>query len=463
MTDFVAIAWAVTGAQLLRFGVSAEEEARISRGFDIGLNYTLISIVLVIAWMLVLVVFKTRDARVIGVGATEYRRVVQATLWLFGLAAIVLFLFKIDIARAYVLIALPAGLIVLLIGRWLWRQGLVERRRQGRDSYRVVLLGSFASVTTLARDLARAPAAGYRVVAALSPNAPSGASLPGADVPMASDPARTIELMIEHDADTLVITSSDDLPPERIRELSWQLEPGRQHLVMAPSLTDVGGPRIHMRPVAGLPLVHVETPTYEGSKWFAKRAFDLVASVLLVVLVSPVLIATAIAIKSHDGGPVLFRQLRAGYRGRPFAMLKFRSMVTNADQLQAALEEENESDGATFKIKHDPRVTRVGRFIRRFSIDELPQLFNVLAGSMSLVGPRPHPFRDVERYERHVHRRFLVKPGITGLWQVSGRSNLSWEDAVRLDLYYVENWSIVGDVVILWKTIKAVAAKDGAY
>jgi exopolysaccharide biosynthesis polyprenyl glycosylphosphotransferase len=209
--------------------------------------------------------------------------------------------------------------------------------------------------------------------------------------------------------------------------------------------------------------MHVETPRYEGAKLVAKRAFDLVVAGLLVVLLSPALIAIALAVRVDSQGPVLFKQERIGLNGRPFRMLKFRSMVPDAEARLAALRGESEGNGVLFKMKRDPRITRVGRVLRRYSLDELPQLFNVLGGSMSLIGPRPSLERELTQYEEHTHRRFLVKPGITGLWQVSGRSNLTWEESVRLDLYYVENWSMTGDLTILWRTAKAVIARDGAY
>jgi exopolysaccharide biosynthesis polyprenyl glycosylphosphotransferase len=263
----------------------------------------------------------------------------------------------------------------------------------------------------------------------------------------------------------VVITSSDDLPPDRVRQLSWSLEPGHQHLVVAPSLTDIGGPRISTRPVAGLPLIHVETPRYEGRKLFTKRAFDLVLSALLITVASPFLAVIALVVKLSSPGPVLFKQERVGLNGRTFNMFKFRSMTVDAEERLADIRTLQDSAGNTvmFKLKNDPRVTPFGRWMRRFSIDELPQLFNVFGGSMSLVGPRPPLKREVDAYEQHVHRRFLVKPGITGLWQVSGRADLSWADSVRLDLYYVENWSMTGDLVILWRTARAVLSRDGAY
>ena len=210
-----------------------------------------------------------------------------------------------------------------------------------------------------------------------------------------------------------VITSSDDLPPERVRQLSWSLEPGRQHLVVAPSLTDIGGPRIHTRPVQGLPLIHVETPTYSGRKLYTKRAFDLIGSAILLIVLSPVLLVLAILVKATSPGPVFFLQERVGLNGSTFHMVKFRSMVVDAEDRLQELSTLDRAEGndVLFKMRNDPRVTRIGAFMRRYSLDEVPQLFNVLLGNMSLVGPRPPLAREVERYDVHVHRRFLVKPG----------------------------------------------------
>jgi exopolysaccharide biosynthesis polyprenyl glycosylphosphotransferase len=215
--------------------------------------------------------------------------------------------------------------------------------------------------------------------------------------------------------------------------------------------------------VAGLPLIHVTTPTLEGGQRVAKRLFDIAVSGLLIVLFTPLMFILAMLIKADSRGPVLFKQERVGIEGAHFKMLKFRSMVVDAEERLADLAHRNEGNGVLFKLKNDPRVTRVGGFIRKFSLDELPQLFNIFGGSMSLVGPRPPLPREVEAYEQDVRRRLLVKPGLTGLWQVSGRSNLSWQDSVRLDLYYVENWSLAGDLVILLRTIRAVFHSTGAY
>jgi len=355
ITDFVVIVWAVVGAQLLRFGVSLEEEARAGTGAALTLNYSLISIAIILAWLLALAVFKTRGDRVVGIGATEYRLVAQATLWLFGLGTIVLFLFKVDIARAYVLIALPLGLIALLLSRWLWRQWLNARRRRGRASYRVVLLGSSESVSTIARELARFPAAGYHVVAAIIPGERHGAAtLNGGSIPVTTDVDELQHVMSAHAADTLVIASSDELTPERIRRISWSLEPGRQHLVMAPSLTDVGGPRIHTRPVAGLPLMHVETPQYQGAQAFVKRLFDLLGSSIAILLLAVPMLIIAIIVKTTTPGPVLYLSERIGYHGRPFRMLKFRSMHDGANvQLKSLLDAQG---GATSRCSRSRKI-----------------------------------------------------------------------------------------------------------
>ena len=408
-------------------------------------------------WLIALALKDTRDHRVIGVGWDEYRRIIDVSVLLFGLIAIVAFLFQISLARGFLLISLPLGLGVLLYERWLWRQWVHAKRSRGEYSARTLLIGSTRSVRRVAHDLQRAPWTGYNVVGACVPNGRVGGTVLGTDIPQVSTVDAVEEALSVTGADTVIVTSSDDLPAEKVKEISWALEAGRQHLVIAPSLSDVTGPRITTRQVAGTPLMHVETPRFSAGQRLLKRTVDLVASVLGVIVLSPLLIVLAVIVRLGSPGPVLFTQTRVGHHGHEFTMLKFRSMVPDAEtrlgELRARQDHGNE---VMFKMRDDPRVTHVGRFMRRYSLDELPQLFNVIGGSMSLVGPRPPLPREVELYADHVHRRFLVKPGITGLWQVSGRSTLSWEDAVRLDLSYVDNWSLVGDLVIALKTIRAV-------
>jgi exopolysaccharide biosynthesis polyprenyl glycosylphosphotransferase len=299
-------------------------------------------------------------------------------------------------------------------------------------------------------------------VGALITDGASRSTLLG-DIPVLGAVDHLLDAVSQRQADTVFITDGHNLEPARLRELSWSLEPGRQHLVMAPSLTDIAGPRIHTRPVAGLPLVHVEIPRYEGADRFLKRAFDICASAGILAVLSVPLVAVAALVVLTSPGGLFFSHERIGKNGRPFRMLKFRSMVADADsRLEGLLKAQGTVDTPLFKIENDPRITRIGRFIRRYSIDEIPQLLNVLKGEMSLVGPRPQVAKEVALYDDMAARRLFVSPGMTGLWQVSGRSNLSWEESVRLDLYYVENWSMAYDVAILARTVRAVLASEGA-
>jgi exopolysaccharide biosynthesis polyprenyl glycosylphosphotransferase len=278
------------------------------------------------------------------------------------------------------------------------------------------------------------------------------------------DEGKVHDAILKTNADTVALTTTDHLGPEGVRELSWDLHKMGVDLVVTPGVVDVAGPRLTMRPVAGLPLIHVEKPQYSGTKKVQKLAFDYFVSVSVLLGALPVMIAAAIAIKLTSKGPVFYRSERIGLDGEPFQMIKFRTMVDGADKQVDSLVHVNEAiGGVLFKIKADPRITAVGKLLRKYSIDELPQFFNVLARDMSVVGPRPPLRREVDTYNDQVRRRLLVLPGITGLWQVSGRSDLSWEDSVRLDLSYVENWSITNDLLIAAKTIRTVATGAGAY
>jgi exopolysaccharide biosynthesis polyprenyl glycosylphosphotransferase len=451
--------WVAFGTQLLWFGwgnaeVSIRQDSRFNE-----FSYWVFSAALVVVWMWALSLIDSRDHRVIGGGNTEFVRVARASFSLFGAIAILAFLFRVDVARGYLLIALPLGIFMLLFERWLWRQWLIAHRWLGQYSAKVLLVGSEESVAAIARELHRSPTAGYRVVGACVPSGKVADVIPGTTVPVMGSVDNVERAIAATGADTVAVTSTDDLPPAKVKQISWALEAGRQHLVLAPSIVDVAGPRIHTRPVAGLPLIHVETPKFSRGQRFVKRTSDILGATVLIVIASPVLLAVACAVAITSPGPVLYKQERIGHVGKPFYMLKFRSMRLGADrELKNLLAAQGTSEVPLFKITNDPRITRVGRFIRKYSLDELPQLFNVLGGSMSLVGPRPQIAAEVALYSTAARRRLLARPGITGLWQVSGRSTLDWEQTVRLDLYYVENWSLVGDFAILAKTVRAVVA-----
>ncbi|MCZ9882306.1 sugar transferase [Arthrobacter sp. B2a2-09] len=461
IVDALVIVWAVVGAYIIRFGLDSS-----SAGTG-DYSYLLLSVFLTVAWWLMLEAWSTRQSRILGSGPDEYKRVAAASLWLFGLIAMISYVFRLETARGYVGIALPAGLIGLLLGRWLLRQHLGVHRQKGRRMSRLLLLGGPSAVAHLAETLAREKHAGYQPIAVYIPGSHDHyPELDGISLPVLGNEPDTnsiLDAINRCSADAIAVSAGVQLHPQTIRHLGWELANRNIGLIMAPALTDIAGPRIHTQQVAGLPLIHVTTPTLEAGQRVAKRLFDVAVSATLLLLASPLMALLAVLVKIDSPGPVLFQQERVGIEGTRFKMLKFRSMVVDAESKLAELIERNEGNGVLFKIRNDPRITRIGGFLRRYSLDELPQLFNVLAGSMSLVGPRPPLPREVEAYQLEVRRRLLVKPGLTGLWQVSGRSNLSWQDSVRLDLYYVENWSLAGDLVILLRTARAVFGSNGAY
>lgn len=462
VVDAFIVVWAVVGAFIIRFGIDPDF---VGAGQEV--TYAWISVALVVVWWFMLGAWNSRQSRILGSGPDEYKRVAAASLWLFGLVAIVSYVFRVDTARGYVGVALPVGLLGLLMGRWLIRQHLNVNRQRGASMSRLLLLGGPSAVAHLAASLDRAKHAGYLPIAAYIPGSHGGPEFePESGLPILGhkpDARSIIEAIEACGADAVAVSAGVQLHPQTLRHLGWDLASRNVGLIMAPALTDIAGPRIHTQQVAGLPLIHVTTPTLEGGQRVAKRLFDVAISGLLLLAASPVMAVVAILVKLDSKGPVLFKQERVGIEGKPFGMLKFRSMVVDAEELLAQLTHRNEGSGVLFKMKNDPRVTRIGGFLRKYSLDELPQLFNIFAGSMSLVGPRPPLPREVEAYEHDVRRRLLVKPGLTGLWQVSGRSNLSWQDSVRLDLYYVENWSLAGDLLIILRTVRAVFHSTGAY
>ena len=454
VTDAVVIIWAVVGAQVVRFGTTTTPgDGPQTTG--LGLDYPVISAILVLLWLVSLRVHNAYDPRLFGHGPEEYRAVGSATVRLFAAMAIGSYLLKLELARGFLLVALPAGILGLFFSRWLWRRWLGTQRAQGRLCDAMLVVGDRDHLVSLIGALRDVPEAGYRIVGACCDG-----TVPIAGVPVVGREDEAGDVAARLGVDVVACSGSWRLGSDGLRRLGWQLEGTRIGLVLAPGMTQVAGPRILTRPVAGLPLLHVEAPTFTGPKRAVKTTFDLVGAFFITVVLSPLLLVIALLIM-RDGGPPLYRQTRVGQGGKTFTMWKFRSMVLGADRMRPA--EVHDGAGPLYKLRVDPRITPFGRFIRSTSLDELPQLWNVLRRDMSLVGPRPPLASEVAHYEQDVYRRLLVRPGMTGLWQVSGRSDLAWEDAVRLDLYYVENWNLVEDLKILWRTGTAVAKRQGAY
>ncbi|MBI1758326.1 MAG: sugar transferase [Actinobacteria bacterium] len=456
--DVVAVTVALCGGYFARFGVV--RDLRVG-----GVPYVFVGALVGAGWIAALVGAGAYRVRFLGTGAEEYKRITNGTFRTWSITAVACYAAKVDVARGFVLLAIPSGLVLLLGCRVLARHWLVTGRARGRSMHRVLVVGDRTSAYTLARQLHREHAAGFTVVGTCLPDQPTPTPTPTSplddELPVLGTVADAADVALASGVDTVAIAASSAAPAEAVRRIAWALEGSGIDLVVAPSITDVAGPRVSVRPVAGLPLLHVDQPELSGARWLAKQLVDRVGAVALLGLLAPVFVVTAASIRMTSPGPAMFRQVRIGRDGQEFRVFKFRTMYADAEGRLAALRPRNETDGLLFKIADDPRVTPLGRFLRRTSLDELPQLLNVLLGHMSLVGPRPLPVKDSD-FVGDVRRRLRVRPGITGLWQVAGRSQLAWEDTVRLDLYYVENWTISLDLAIMLRTVGAVLRGTGA-
>jgi exopolysaccharide biosynthesis polyprenyl glycosylphosphotransferase len=415
-----------------------------------------------LTWVIVLWGHGGYDRRYLGIGSDEFKRAARACVSTAALLSFVVFSTKASPSRVTVAIAVVSALIYVWLGRYLARRLLVLARSRGRARNRLLLVGTLPETLEVYTAVTRVPGAGLLPIA-IRLTEGYGAARHDASAPIPVYLNHDVmELVRELGADTIAVCGTASTEPGELRRLAWQLEGTGIDLVVAPQLTDIAGPRVHIRPVEGLPLLHVEEPKLSGLVWLFKNVMDRVFAAVLLGIFAPVFAAIAVMIKMTDRGPVFFSQTRVGREGKTFRVWKFRTMYTDAEDRLAHLVDQNESDGLLFKIRDDPRVIPVGRFLRRCSLDELPQLINVVKGEMSLVGPRPLPADDGD-FLGDVRRRLLVRPGMTGLWQVSGRSDLSWDDAVRLDLYYVDNWSLAFDLMILWRTLGVVFGRKGAF
>ena len=461
ITDALILGATLLGTQTFWIGIDVSQRVA-NNAATVSVPYWVATAALFVLWLAVLKLQGTRSARVIGSGFAEYTRVADASFRLFGLVGITALLFQFLPARGYIVTAFPIGVALVVASRWAWRQWLRKQRSQGRNLIRVLLVGAPASVEHVHSEFKRRKYLGFEIVGAcLPPRFTKG----GTDLPVdhLGDFEQVAQIARRERVHAVALAGSEDLTPDDVRRIGWKLESTGVDLMVAPAITEVAGTRIHTRPVGGMPLMYVDSPSYEGGKKVAKTVIDFGVAWIGIVLAFPIMLATAIGVKVTSPGPIFFRQQRIGLNGQAFDVYKFRSMRIGADaELAGLLQEQGTADKPLFKVDNDPRITRFGTFIRKFSLDELPQLINVIKGEMSLVGPRPQRAEEVALYDNAAGRRLLVKPGITGLWQVSGRSDLSWEDTIRLDLYYAENWSLVDDFVIMLWTVKTVLQSQGA-
>jgi exopolysaccharide biosynthesis polyprenyl glycosylphosphotransferase len=434
-----------------------------SNGPNLAQSLLLVAVPMVLGWVALIALRGGYDRGVFGAGADEYKAVVTGSLLAAAVLGIGCYLTRFQLSRGFFMFAFVIGPPLLVLGRWVLRRALHRARRRGSMGQQTVIVGSADHVDAVASILARESWLGYRVAGALVPHQGARETETEAGVPVLGTVDDAARLIRSHDAEIVFVVGGAFSDPSAMRNLVWDLESDDVQVIMAPGVTDVSSERIRVRPVAGMPLLHLDRPRHQDALRWAKRTFDLVGSTLALVLLSPLLAFAAWKIKRYDGGPVLFRQTRVGRDGEFFICLKLRSMVLDAEQTLPDLHTEAGYREGLFKMAEDPRVTKPGQWIRRYSLDELPQLINVLRGDMSLVGPRPPLPSEVDRYTMTQARRLRVRPGMTGLWQVSGRSDLSWSESIRLDLYYVDNWSMIQDIVILARTVGAVLSSRGAY
>lgn len=429
----------------------------------IPLPYLSILVASPFAWLLFVAGCHGYERRYLGAGTEEYRAVVGASVRLLALSAFISYAVYTNrpyLSRFFVLVLFPLLLGTSLAARFGLRKQLYRGRRRGHSFYRAVVVGRADAVHDLVSDLHRELVHGIRPVAACTTETLDSVC----GIRCEGSVHDAVQVAHRHAADIVVVASPSGLDGLELRRLSWELDDLGTELIVSPGVVEVTGPRMSVRPAANLSLLHIERPALHGHKAVTKAVFDRAMAGVLLFALAPLFLLLALLIKTRDGGQVFFRQTRVGIDGRDFTMFKFRSMVPDAEARLAAIKAAvDDGNGVLFKLRDDPRVTRVGRVLRRFSLDELPQLINVLRGDMSIVGPRPPLRTEADKYSTDAVRRLRVKPGLTGLWQVSGRSDLSWDESLRLDLRYVDNWSMTLDLQILWRTARAVTSGSGAY
>jgi exopolysaccharide biosynthesis polyprenyl glycosylphosphotransferase len=423
-------------------------------------QYLLVGTVSLPVWLLAFARYRLYRARHVTSRLDEFTRIVHAAVAGVVGTTVLCFGLKLYVARGWIFMTLPFAVALLASERAVARRLFARLREGGRMLRPTVIVGANAEGLALGAMLTSDPGLGYRVLGYVDDVVPLGHRVLGShDVIGRVD--NTVDSVVGCGASTVVIATTA-VDAETSNRLARSLTELGLKVELSSSLCDIASERLVVRPLGRFPVIYVEPVRRHGWRMAAKRTFDIVVSLGTLIGTSPVLLLAAMAIKVDSKGPVLFRQKRLGQHGEHFDVLKLRTMVTNAEQLIVDLRDKNEADGPLFKMKDDPRVTRVGALLRKLSIDELPQLWNVLKGDMTLVGPRPALPSEVAAWTPQLHQRLRVKPGITGMWQVSGRSSASFDDYVRYDLYYVDNWSLLTDVSILFRTIPAVLMSRGA-
>ena len=454
MADALAVTSALLIASIIDFELLPNAPAA-------GVNYTLITFIAAPLWISLFYLYGLYEPRQVLGPVNEFKQVfhgvVAGTVVIFMAAS----LFKVDIARGWVLISMFSGLVVVGGERLVVRKTLHFMRRRGGDATRTIVLGANHEGRTVAKTLEREAWLGYKVIGFVDDDLPEGHELP--DGYKVIGPSSRLKQLIEQRNANLVLVAASAFDTAQLNRLFWELQDTNIDLQITSGTIDLLASRMTVQSVAGVPLLYVRRTGMNRIQQTMKRTLDVLGSACGLLLLSPFLITMALWIKKDTEGGAFFKQVRVGRNGELFTCWKYRTMVHNAESLRAELEHLSEGPGLLFKMKEDPRITAAGKVLRRYSLDELPQLWNVLRGDMSLVGPRPALPSEVEQYDDWVRNRLKVPPGMTGLWQVSGRTETSFSDYVRYDLFYIQNWSLSLDLWILWRTLRAVTTAEGAH
>ena len=454
IADGIAISTALFLASIIRFEIMAEAPAA-------ELDYTLLIAIAVPIGLLLFWVYGLYEPRQVLGPVNEFKQVFHGVV----AGVVLMFLsdsaFNLQLSRGWAFIALLSGFVIVGGERLVLRKALHFMRRRGGDLTRTIVLGTNHEALTMARTLEREKWLGYDIVGFVDDDGPSGDEF----VDQARVIGKTSEIreLIEDRHVGLVLVAATAFEAGRLNRLFWELQSMDVDLQITSGTLDLMASRMIIQSVAGVPLLYVRRTGMDRTQRTLKRAIDIWGAFFGLLLLSPLLAFIALWIKKDSDGGAFFKQVRVGREGRLFTCWKFRTMVKDAEQKRAELEHLSEGPGLLFKLKEDPRVTKAGKFLRRYSLDELPQLWNVLRGDMSLVGPRPAIPIEVEQYDDWVTNRLQVKPGLTGLWQVSGRTDTTFSDYVRYDLFYIQNWSLSLDLWILWRTLRAVLTAEGAH
>jgi exopolysaccharide biosynthesis polyprenyl glycosylphosphotransferase len=459
--DFFTLVLASIIARNIKFDDADEFDIHVSVDkLSFNVSYALIGWVVAAIWVISIACYGGYKFQNANGGSNLNRYCFNSAFLALGALSLFSYMTRTEYSRVLFILTIPIGLVMVVVANIILRRIVRFLRRYVTSfSKRALLVGDSESIEKFNNILANSREIGY--TAAYSIEVDVSTFDQNRDFDRLHD--SLLAAIIKKGINSVFVVGKLGADQYLVRQIRWSIEGMGVEFVLDSNLTTIGGNRLHVSALHNLPLLHVDVRQNHGFKFIAKRALDIAFALVALTLTSPILIATALLIKLQDGGPVFFKQTRIGRGGKEFKIIKFRSMVPDAEgKLEEVLREQGKKVEALYKIEHDPRVTRLGRFIRKTSIDELPQFFNVLFGSMSVVGPRPQIPKEIETNSSVYNRRLMVKPGITGPWQVSGRSKLSLQQSIELDISYVENWNFTGDLIIIFRTVREVLKPTGA-